>query len=82
MSPAVPEVLDLTSQRRTEMTAKTPSGWLLTLEQAAARLSISPRMLQKLHAAGDGPDRTQIGRSVRYTPESLTAWVYAHQRSA
>jgi len=57
------------------MFATLPSAWLMTVEQAAATLGISPRMLQKLHAAGEGPDRTQIGRVVRYTPESLTAWV-------
>ncbi len=44
---------------------------MLTLEQAAARLTIAPATLYKWHAAHKGPPATKFGRFVRYRSELL-----------
>ena len=46
---------------------------LLTSEQAARSLAISPRKLWSLTAAGEIP-HVRIGRAVRYSAESLQEW--------
>lgn len=50
------------------------SRLLLRPEEAAESLGISERMLWTLTKAGD-IRRVQIGRSVRYDPRDLQAWI-------
>lgn len=49
---------------------------LLTEQEAAQALGISPRALWQLRADGDVPF-VSIGRSVRYRPSDLEAWAGA-----
>ncbi|TWT86588.1 Helix-turn-helix domain protein [Pseudobythopirellula maris] len=49
---------------------------LLTADQAAKALSISPRKLWSLTAGGEIP-HVRIGRSVRYPADGLQAFVAA-----
>lgn len=55
-------------------TVSNNEAWLLTARQAAAALSISERTLWGLTHRGDIPC-VRIGRSVRYDPDDLKAWV-------
>lgn len=47
---------------------------LIKAEEAAQMLSISPRLLWSLAQRGEIP-QVRIGRSVRYDPADLHAWV-------
>lgn len=47
---------------------------LLTAEQAAKALALSPRKLWSLTAGGEIPC-VRIDRSVRYAPADLRAWI-------
>jgi excisionase family DNA binding protein len=51
-----------------------PAPMLLTVRQAAEALQISERKLWGMAAAGEIP-RVRIGRSVRYDPTDLRAWI-------
>lgn len=53
---------------------------LLTEGEAAAAIGFTPRFLQNRRLRGDGPRFVTIGRSVRYRPEDLTAWLEAQPR--
>jgi predicted DNA-binding transcriptional regulator AlpA len=49
---------------------------LLTELEAAKRLRISQRQLQRLVELGQGPPRTKLGRRrIAYPLDGLTAWV-------
>ena len=51
-----------------------PPTMLLTVRQAAEALQISERKLWSMTASGEIP-RVRIGRSVRYDPTDLQAWI-------
>ena len=51
---------------------------LLKPPDAARTLAISPRKLWELTAGGDIP-AVRIGRSVRYDPVDLRAWIENHK---
>jgi excisionase family DNA binding protein len=51
---------------------------LLTVRQAAEALQISERKLWSMTASGEIP-RVRIGRSVRYDPIDLRAWIEAQK---
>lgn len=51
---------------------------LLEEEAAAPLIGWSVSTLQKKRVAGDGPPFVKMGRSVRYRPEDLEAFVAAH----
>jgi excisionase family DNA binding protein len=51
---------------------------LLTPREAAAALCISERSLWSLTRSGTVP-AVRIGRSVRYDPVALQAWIASHQ---
>jgi len=58
-----------------EPTMKQPEPLqLLKAPDAARALAISPRKLWELTAGGDIPV-VRIGRSVRYDPSDLRAWI-------
>ena len=48
---------------------------LLTTEQAADRLQMSPRTLARWRINGAGPAYIEIGSRVRYDPDDLDAWI-------
>lgn len=50
---------------------------LLTERDVAARLRLSPAMLQKLRREGGGPAFVRIGSAVRYPDNAVTAWLAA-----
>ncbi len=48
---------------------------LLTTRQAAERLGLSPRTLERYRVTGEGPRFKKIGRWVRYVPSDLDEWL-------
>lgn len=56
-----------------------PIQLLLNPRQAAAALSISPRLLWSRTNCGDIPC-VRIGKCVRYSPDDLRAWIEAQKR--
>ena len=55
---------------------------LLTTRQAAERLGLSPRTLERYRVTGEGPRFRKIGRWVRYTPEDLVQWLESCARTS
>jgi predicted DNA-binding transcriptional regulator AlpA len=55
---------------------------LLTAEDAAARLRLSPSWLAKARMRGDGPPFVKLGRSVRYGESALAKWTRSHTRNS
>ena len=53
---------------------------LLTTDQAAERLGVSPNHLEKLRVIGGGPGFVKLGRAVRYEPTALQDWVASCRR--
>ena len=54
----------------------------LRLKDAAIHCGMSPQMLQKLHALGEGPARIKKGRCVLYSIKVLDAWMEQDQDRA
>lgn len=54
--------------------AKDPPTLLLTADQAAKALAISPRALWTLTKCGEVPS-IRLGRSVRYSVDQLREWI-------
>jgi excisionase family DNA binding protein len=48
--------------------------------EAAQRLGLSKRTLQKWRVTGGGPDFLKLGRSVRYSVKSLERWLARSRR--
>lgn len=48
---------------------------LLTQREAAAKLRLSERTLERLRVTGTGPCYVKTGRCVRYREADLEAWV-------
>ena len=59
---------------------------LMDENETAERLGLSPRTLQAWRVRGGGPQYVKIGRSVRYDPRVIDAWLearlFAHTASA
>ena len=51
----------------------------LTKNQLAAQINKSPRTLDRLHQAGEGPPRTKIGRTTLYRRDAVIAWLRSHE---
>ena len=54
---------------------------LLTVDEAAQRLSISASYLNKLRCFGGGPVFVRLGKAVRYLPSDLDTWVKENKRT-
>ena len=54
--------------------------FLISEAEAASRLGLSPRTLAHWRSTGQGPIWMKIGRSVRYTEESLRSWLTSSVR--
>lgn len=50
---------------------------LISAEQAASVLNISPSTLAKMRLAGTSPRYVKLGRRVAYKPTDLEAWIEA-----
>ena len=61
--------------------AQTQSNTLLTVDEAAQRLSISASYLNKLRCFGGGPIFVRLGKAVRYLPSDLDAWITENKRT-
>lgn len=48
---------------------------LLNTEQAAKRLGLSPRTLERYRVTGQGPEFIKMGHAVRYTVLKLNEWI-------
>jgi hypothetical protein len=48
--------------------------------QAAEHLHVSQSFLQKKRLTGDGPAYLKLGRSIRYRPGDLEAWLEGLRR--
>ena len=49
---------------------------LLTPDEAAQRVRMAPRTLQRMRYEGGGPEFVRLGhRTVRYSPSALARWV-------
>lgn len=57
-----------------------PAGELLNTAQAAERVCLSARTLERLRAAGKGPKYLRIGRWIRYRAEDLDKWLESRAR--
>lgn len=55
---------------------------LLKPRDAAVLLGLGESTLAKLRLTGGGPEFIKLGRSVRYTRESLEKWASRHARSS
>ena len=58
------------------------SSNLLTPDEAAARVRLSPSTLSKMRGRGDGPRYVKIGRLVAYDVLDIDAWIEDRKRSA
>ena len=61
-----------------QISTPTRPALLLTPEQAAKALAISPRKLWGITAAGEIP-HLRIGRCVRYPVQDLQRWIESRQ---
>ncbi|RMF05231.1 MAG: DNA-binding protein [Alphaproteobacteria bacterium] len=52
----------------------------LTTRQAARRLGLSPRTLEKWRVEGNGPPFYKIGRRVAYLEADLVEWLRGRRR--
>jgi predicted DNA-binding transcriptional regulator AlpA len=55
---------------------------LLTTEEAASRVRLSPKTLEKLRVVGGGPRFKKLAGAVRYKEEDLAAWIEACTRTS
>jgi predicted DNA-binding transcriptional regulator AlpA len=53
---------------------------LLTADDAANLLRLSPSWLAKARMRGDGPPYVKLGRSIRYTETGILQWMRSRQR--
>jgi len=57
------------------------SGKLLTPAEAAERLGVTERVLERLRGTGDGPDFIKLtSKSLRYRPEDVETFVISNVR--
>lgn len=69
--------------RTLPLTPTPPTGALLDVRQAAARLGLSKSTLDKMRCRGVGPKFVKsTDRAVRYDPRDLDAWVEKRRRQS
>lgn len=55
-------------------------GRLWTVEDLAAHLQTSPQAIYHMRHQGGGPRATRLGRSLRFDPADVTAWLEERKR--
>ena len=58
------------------------NGRLLSVTEAAERLSVSTSYLNKLRCTGGGPRYVRMGSRIAYDLEDLATWLEAQKRTA
>ena len=48
---------------------------LFDTNDVAAAAKLSPRTVERRRAEGTGPEFVRIGRSIRYEPSAVRAWI-------
>lgn len=56
------------------------SARLLTTEDVAEQIGVTVRTLKRWRSDGDGPPFMIFGRTVRYHPARVQAWMLANER--
>jgi len=56
-----------------------PAPVLLTTEQAAELLTVSPTALRAWRVRGGGPEFIKVGQAVRYDQAELVRWLDEHR---
>ena len=73
-----------TERQRREHAASAPARdeprVLLTTDEAAAYLRLSPRTLERYRVTGEGPDYMKLGRRVFYEKRALDDWLELRRR--
>jgi len=83
MTPPRPEVeRDMLSENFDNSAPPVSSRRMLSVQEAAARVGLSKSSLNKLRVYGGGPAFLKLGRSVRYDPHDLDAWLASHRRGS
>ncbi len=54
----------------------------LRTKEAAGRLGLSPRTLEKMRVTGAGPVFFKVGRLVAYTERTLEEWIATRRRES
>jgi excisionase family DNA binding protein len=52
-------------------------GWLIQIDELAAKLGVSVRHVQSLNASGRLPRPVKLGRSTRWRAEEIQRWLQA-----
>lgn len=55
---------------------------LMDSEAAAARIGWHPGSMARARVRGDGPPYLKVGRSVRYDPRDIDAWLESRKRNS
>lgn len=61
------------------MALQTPTAATLTERESAAHVGYSVAYLRAARRAGRGPAYIRVGRTIRYLPRDLDAWLEAHR---
>jgi hypothetical protein len=79
--PTPTRIVPVKPNRPKAVEAAQESGNLLTPAEAAERLGVTERMLERLRGTGDGPDFIKLtSKKVRYRAEDLEAFVIGNVR--
>ncbi len=65
-------------KKTTKDTRHSQPETLLTTQQAAWLMRVSPKTLARMRMEGRGPCFVKIGRSVRYRQSDLLGWISAN----
>ena len=79
-APADPLRSDDARPRGTTIHTRDGPKVILTTREAAALLTLSPRMLERYRVKGGGPRYLKIGGNVRYARADLLEWVLTMRR--
>lgn len=52
---------------------------LITKQELAQSLNVSPRTLDRWHARRIGPPRVKVGNLIGYRPEAVTDWLVLNE---
>jgi predicted DNA-binding transcriptional regulator AlpA len=55
---------------------------VISQDEAARRLGLSVRSLERHRVAGTGPKFIKLGRLVRYRPKDISSWIEAGLRTS
>lgn len=62
------------------MTTPSRTARLLTTDDLAAMVGVKPRTVERWRADGEGPPFMLFGRTIRYHPARVQAWMLAREQ--